>query len=59
MLDSKKAMVHFINLLVSEPDIARVPLCVDSSNFDVVEAGIKCTQGKVWAVLTGLHGNVA
>jgi 5-methyltetrahydrofolate--homocysteine methyltransferase len=47
MLDSTKAMVHFINLLASEPDIARVPLCVDSSNFAVVEAGIKCTQGKV------------
>jgi 5-methyltetrahydrofolate--homocysteine methyltransferase len=49
MLDSTKAMVHFINLLASEPDIARVPLCVDSSNFAVVEAGIKCTQGKVCA----------
>lgn len=46
MLDSKFAMTKFINLIASEPDIAKVPICVDSSNFAVVEAGLKCAQGK-------------
>jgi 5-methyltetrahydrofolate--homocysteine methyltransferase len=46
LLDSKKAMVTFLNLIASEPDIARVPLMVDSSKFDVIEAGLKCIQGK-------------
>ena len=46
MLDGVAAMSKFINLISSEPDIAKVPLCVDSSNFAVVEAGLKCTQGK-------------
>eukprot|EP01134_Creolimax_fragrantissima_P002512 CFRG2512T1 len=46
MLDGAKAMAHFVNLIASEPDVARLPLCIDSSNFDVVEAGIKCAQGK-------------
>lgn len=46
MLDGVKAMTKFINLISSEPDIAKVPLCIDSSKFTVVEAGLKCTQGK-------------
>ncbi len=39
-------MTHFCNLIASEPDIARVPLCIDSSDFAVLEAGLKCAQGK-------------
>lgn len=46
MLDSKKAMVKFVNLVMSEPDIARLPLMIDSSRWDVIEAALKCTQGK-------------
>lgn len=46
MLDSKKAMVTFLNLIASEPDIARVPIMIDSSKWDVIEAGLKCVQGK-------------
>jgi 5-methyltetrahydrofolate--homocysteine methyltransferase len=46
LLDSEKAMVTFLNLIASEPDIARVPLMIDSSKFDVIEAGLKCVQGK-------------
>ncbi|MFW2178449.1 MULTISPECIES: methionine synthase [unclassified Moraxella] len=46
MLDSKQAMIHFINLIASEPDISRVPLMIDSSKWDIIEAGLKCTQGK-------------
>ncbi len=46
MLDSEKAMVHFLNLIASEPDIARVPIVVDSSKWSVIEAGLKCIQGK-------------
>ncbi len=46
MLDSAKAMVEFINLISAEPDIARIPVMVDSSKFDVIEAGLKCLQGK-------------
>ncbi|MFN8240020.1 MAG: dihydropteroate synthase [Bacteroidales bacterium] len=46
MLDSKKAMVRFINMVMSEPDIARLPIMIDSSRWDVIEAGLKCTQGK-------------
>ncbi len=46
LLDSKKAMVDFLNLIAAEPDIARVPIMVDSSKFDVIEAGLKCIQGK-------------
>ena len=44
--DGKRAMQRFLNLLSSEPDISRLPLCIDSSNFDVIAAGLKCTQGK-------------
>src|SRR5690606_24475491 len=46
MLDSKAAMVAFLNLIAAEPDIARVPVMVDSSRWDVIEAGLKCLQGK-------------
>src|SRR6516165_6955784 len=46
LLDSRKAMVTFLNLLAAEPDIARVPVMVDSSKFAVIEAGLKCVQGK-------------
>ncbi len=46
LLDSEKAMVEFLNLVVSEPDISRVPVMVDSSKFHVIEAGLKCLQGK-------------
>lgn len=46
MLDSKAAMVRFLNLIASEPDIARVPIMIDSSKWDVIEAGLRCIQGK-------------
>lgn len=46
LLDSEKAMVTFLNLLAAEPDIARVPIMVDSSKWSVIEAGLKCIQGK-------------
>jgi len=46
MLDSKAAMVRFLSLIASEPDIARVPVMIDSSKWDVIEAGLKCVQGK-------------
>ncbi len=46
LLDSEQAMVTFLNLIAAEPDIARVPVMVDSSKFSVMEAGLKCLQGK-------------
>ena len=46
MLDAEEAMVTFLNLVASEPDICRVPIMVDSSKWDVIEAGLKCIQGK-------------
>jgi len=46
MLDSEAAMVRFLNLLAGEPDIARVPVMIDSSKWTVIEAGLKCVQGK-------------
>ena len=46
LIDSAKVMVEFLNLLAAEPDIARVPLMIDSSKFEVIEAGLKCVQGK-------------
>ena len=46
MLDSERAMVTFLNLIGSEPDISRVPIMVDSSKWSVIEAGLKCIQGK-------------
>src|SRR5207249_60382 len=46
MLDSKAAMVKFLNLIAAEPDIARVPVMIDSSKWEVIEAGLKCVQGR-------------
>jgi 5-methyltetrahydrofolate--homocysteine methyltransferase len=46
MLDSKAAMVRFLNLMASEPEIARLPVMIDSSKWEVIEAGLKCLQGK-------------
>ncbi len=46
MLDSEQAMTTFLNLIASEPDISRVPLMIDSSKWNVIEAGLKCIQGK-------------
>jgi 5-methyltetrahydrofolate--homocysteine methyltransferase len=46
MLDSKQAMTTFLNLIASEPDISRVPVMIDSSKWEVIEAGLKCVQGK-------------
>ncbi|MEQ5574147.1 methionine synthase [Providencia huaxiensis] len=46
MLDSHAAMVRFLNLIAGEPDIARVPIMIDSSKWEVIEAGLKCIQGK-------------
>lgn len=46
MLDGKEAMVHFLNLIASEPDISKVPVMIDSSKWEIIEAGLKCLQGK-------------
>ena len=46
MLDSEAAMTRFLNLIASEPDISRVPIMIDSSKWSVIEAGLKCVQGK-------------
>ncbi len=46
MLDGKEAMVKFLNLIAAEPDIARVPVMIDSSKWEIIEAGLKCVQGK-------------
>ncbi len=46
LLDSKEAMVRFLNLIASEPDIAKVPIMIDSSKWEVIEAGLQCIQGK-------------
>src|SRR5438067_5892828 len=46
MLDSKAAMTRFLNLIAAEPDIARVPVMIDSSKWEVIEAGLKCVQGR-------------
>ena len=46
LIDSEKAMARFLNLIMSEPDIARIPVMVDSSKWSVIEAGLKCLQGK-------------
>ena len=46
MLDSERAMVRFLNLIASEPDVARVPIMIDSSKWSVIEAGLQCVQGK-------------
>ena len=46
MLDANYAMTTFLNLIASEPDISKVPVMIDSSKFEAIEAGLKCTQGK-------------
>ena len=46
MLDGKEAMVKFLHLIVAEPDISKVPVMIDSSKFEIIEAGLKCVQGK-------------
>ena len=46
LLDSKAVMKEFLNLMMSEPDIAKLPIMIDSSNFEVIEEGLKCVQGK-------------
>jgi 5-methyltetrahydrofolate--homocysteine methyltransferase len=46
MIDGVKAMVNFLNLIASEPDIARIPIMIDSSKWEIIEAGLKCVQGK-------------
>jgi len=46
LIDSKRAMVEFLNLIAAEPDIARVPIMIDSSKWEIIEAGLKCVQGK-------------
>ncbi|MCC8934757.1 methionine synthase [Rhizobium sp. 'Codium 1'] len=46
LIDSERAMVEFLNLIAAEPDIARVPVMIDSSKFPIIEAGLKCVQGK-------------
>ena len=46
MLEAKEEMVNFLNMLMSDPDVSRVPVMVDSSKFEVIEAGLKCLQGK-------------
>jgi 5-methyltetrahydrofolate--homocysteine methyltransferase len=56
MLDSEKAMVTFLNLIAAEPDIARVPIVIDSSKWSVIEAGLKCVQGKAVVNSISLKG---
>jgi 5-methyltetrahydrofolate--homocysteine methyltransferase len=46
LIDAKKAMVEYLNLIAAEPDIARVPVMIDSSKWEIIEAGLKCVQGK-------------
>ncbi len=46
LIDGKKAMETFLNLIATEPDIAKIPLMIDSSKWEIIEAGLKCTQGK-------------
>ena len=46
MIDGKAAMIQFLNLIASEPDISRVPIMIDSSKWEIIEAGLKCIQGK-------------
>lgn len=56
MLDGKEAMVEFLNLIASEPDISRVPIMVDSSKWEIIEAGLKCVQGKAIVNSISLKG---
>ncbi len=56
MLDGKAAMVKFLNLIASEPDISRVPIMIDSSKWEIIEAGLKCVQGKAVVNSISLKG---
>lgn len=56
MLDGKKAMVKFLNLIAAEPDISRVPVMIDSSKWEIIEAGLKCVQGKAIVNSISLKG---
>lgn len=56
MLDGKAAMVKFLNLIAAEPDISRVPLMIDSSKWEIIEAGLKCVQGKAVVNSISLKG---
>jgi 5-methyltetrahydrofolate--homocysteine methyltransferase len=58
LLDSEKAMVEFLHLIAAEPDISRVPVMIDSSKFAVLEAGLKCVQGKPIVNSISLKGGV-
>ncbi|HUI20992.1 MAG TPA: methionine synthase [Methylocella sp.] len=58
LLDSQKAMIEFLNLVAAEPDIARVPVMIDSSKFPVIEAGLKCVQGKAIVNSISMKGGV-
>lgn len=58
MLDSVACMTKFLYLISSEPDAARVPICIDSSNFAVIEAGLKVLQGKCIANSISLKGSI-
>ena len=46
MIDGVEAMTTFLNLIAAEPDIARIPIMIDSSKWEIIEAGLKCVQGK-------------
>src|SRR5215216_7347676 len=46
LLDGEKAMTTFLNLVVAEPDISKIPIMIDSSKFEIIEAGLKCVQGR-------------
>lgn len=56
MLDGEKAMVKFLNLIAAEPDIARIPIMIDSSKWSIIEAGLKCVQGKAVVNSISLKG---
>ena len=46
MLDGKECMINFLNLIASDPEISKVPIMIDSSKWHIIEAGLKCIQGK-------------
>ncbi len=58
MLDGKEAMVKFLNLIAAEPDISRVPIMIDSSKWEIIEAGLKCVQGKAIVNSISMKGGV-
>ena len=55
MLDGRAAMVRFLNLCASEPDIAKVPFMIDSSKWEIIEAGLQCVQGKAIVNSISIH----